>query len=81
MNARSWFCLGVTLIGVYYLADAFVGLSGSLIYLSLLSMPDIGSTVLTSTLAPLAFKLMAGLFLVVKAPVLSRGFERRLEPG
>ena len=74
MNTRSWFHVGLSLMGIHLLFKFFIAVPSSL---HVLSLGLNGMT--TSAAATVFFKLLAGLLLLIKAPRWAGSLADRLD--
>ncbi len=79
MTVRSWFYVGLGLLGVHQLVSLFVGLPALVVAWTAIPAGAWNEQSLTSFVGTPLFQLLAGLFLVRKAGPLADLFERRAE--
>ncbi len=74
MNTCSWFHVGLSLMGVYLLVKVFIAIP------AFVQVASFGATdVMVSTVLAASFQLIAGMFLIIKAPRLAGGLTDRLD--
>jgi hypothetical protein len=73
MNARGWFCIGLSLMGVYFLVtNCSTAISNAVFFL-------LGSRASGGAILYRLVELVAGLVLVIASPALASALARRLE--